>query len=84
MVVESFRPGVTDRLGIGWSVLHELNPSLVYCAITGYGQDGPLSGRAGHDLNYLARAGVLALSGDASAARRCRPRRRSPTSAAGR
>ena len=68
VVVESFRPGVTDRLGIGWSVLHELNPSLVYCAITGYGQDGPLSGRAGHDLNYLARAGVLALSGDASGA----------------
>ena len=71
-----------DRLGVGWSVLRELNPSLVYCAITGYGQDGPLSGRAGHDLNYLARAGVLALSGDATA-RRCRPRRRSPTSAGG-
>src|SRR4051794_12335985 len=62
VVVESFRPGVMDRLGVGWDVLRELNPRLVYCAITGYGQDGPLSGRAGHDLNYLARAGVLALS----------------------
>ena len=65
VVVESFRPGVMDRLGVGWSVLHELNPSLVFCAITGYGQDGPLSARAGHDVNYLARVGVLALSGDA-------------------
>ena len=65
VVLESFRPGVMDRLGVGWSVLHALNPALVYCAITGYGQDGPLAARAGHDLNYLARAGVLALSGDA-------------------
>ena len=54
-----------DRLGVGWDVLREVNPALVYCAITGYGQDGPLSARAGHDLNYLARTGVLALSGDA-------------------
>jgi crotonobetainyl-CoA:carnitine CoA-transferase CaiB-like acyl-CoA transferase len=65
VVLESFRPGVMERLGVGWSVLHELNPALVYCAITGYGQDGPLSARAGHDLNYLARVGVLALSGEA-------------------
>jgi crotonobetainyl-CoA:carnitine CoA-transferase CaiB-like acyl-CoA transferase len=65
VVLESFRPGVMDRLGVGWSVLRSVRPSLVYCAITGYGQDGPLAGRAGHDLNYLARAGVLALSGDA-------------------
>jgi crotonobetainyl-CoA:carnitine CoA-transferase CaiB-like acyl-CoA transferase len=64
VVVESFRPGVMDRLGVGWPVLREVNPRLVYCAITGYGQDGPLASRAGHDLNYLARTGVLALSGD--------------------
>ena len=54
-----------DRLGVGWDVLREVNPRLVYCAITGYGQDGPLRARAGHDLNYLARTGVLALSGEA-------------------
>jgi crotonobetainyl-CoA:carnitine CoA-transferase CaiB-like acyl-CoA transferase len=65
VVVESFRPGVMDRLGVGWDVLREANPALVYCAITGYGQTGPLRSRAGHDLNYLARTGVLALSGDA-------------------
>jgi alpha-methylacyl-CoA racemase len=65
VVVESFRPGVMDRLGVGFSVLREANPSLVYCAITGYGQDGPLRSRAGHDLNYLARTGVLGLSGEA-------------------
>jgi alpha-methylacyl-CoA racemase len=64
VVIESFRPGVMGRLGVGFDVLREANPSLVYCAITGYGQDGPLRLRAGHDLNYLARAGVLALSGE--------------------
>jgi crotonobetainyl-CoA:carnitine CoA-transferase CaiB-like acyl-CoA transferase len=64
VLVESFRPGVMDRLGVGFPVLREVNPRLVYCAITGYGQDGPLRLRAGHDLNYLARAGVLALSGE--------------------
>ena len=65
VVIESFRPGVMDRLGVGCDVLREARPSLVYCAITGYGQDGPLAARAGHDLNYLARTGVLALSGEA-------------------
>jgi alpha-methylacyl-CoA racemase len=64
VVIESFRPGVMDRLGVGWDVLRAARPSLVYCAITGYGQDGPLRTRAGHDLNYLARTGVLGLSGD--------------------
>jgi crotonobetainyl-CoA:carnitine CoA-transferase CaiB-like acyl-CoA transferase len=67
VVVESFRPGVMDRLGVGWEVLRGVNPQLVYCAITGYGQDGPLRDRAGHDLNYLARVGVLALSEGQSA-----------------
>ena len=65
VLLESFRPGVMERLGVGWERLHAENPRLVYCAITGYGQDGPLRGRAGHDINYLARVGLLALSGDA-------------------
>ena len=65
VVLESFRPGVMDRLGVGWERLRRENPSLVYCAITGYGQHGPLRDRAGHDLNYLARAGLLGLSGEA-------------------
>lgn len=58
-LIESFRPGTLDRLGLGWSKLHARNPKLVMCAISGYGQDGPLSQAAGHDLNYLAVAGVL-------------------------
>jgi alpha-methylacyl-CoA racemase len=65
VVLESFRPGVMDRLGLGFDVLHARNPSLVLCSISGYGQDGPDRLRAGHDLNYLARAGVLAISGAA-------------------
>jgi alpha-methylacyl-CoA racemase len=63
VLVESFRPGVMDRLGVGYDVLRERNPSLVYCAISGYGQDGPLIARSGHDTNYLALAGLLGLTG---------------------
>lgn len=63
VLIESFRPGVLARLGLGYDVLHEAHPGLVICAITGYGQDGPLVDRAGHDLNYLARAGVLGFTG---------------------
>ncbi|MFW6051434.1 MAG: CaiB/BaiF CoA transferase family protein [Myxococcota bacterium] len=63
VLVESFRPGVMGRFGLGYEALRERHPGLVYCAITGYGQDGPLAGRAGHDLNYLARAGLLAHTG---------------------
>lgn len=62
VVVEGNRPGVMERLGLGWPVLHELNSKLVMCAITGYGQSGPLSQRAGHDLNYMAIAGALSLN----------------------
>jgi alpha-methylacyl-CoA racemase len=62
VLLESFRPGVMDRLGVGYEALRAVNPGLVYCAITGYGQDGPFAGRAGHDLNYLARIGMLALT----------------------
>src|SRR5436309_10371421 len=53
VLVESFRPGVMERLGVGWSALREVNPALVYCAITGSGQDGPYRDRAGHDINYI-------------------------------
>jgi crotonobetainyl-CoA:carnitine CoA-transferase CaiB-like acyl-CoA transferase len=65
VLLESFRPGVLDRLGAGYDRLREENPGLVYCAISGYGQDGPYREKAGHDMNYLGLAGVLGLSGDA-------------------
>ncbi|MEW5855017.1 MAG: CaiB/BaiF CoA-transferase family protein [Myxococcota bacterium] len=60
VVVESFRPGVMDRLGVGYGALREVNPRVVVCSISGYGAGGPDVHRAGHDLNYVARAGVLA------------------------
>jgi crotonobetainyl-CoA:carnitine CoA-transferase CaiB-like acyl-CoA transferase len=63
VLLESFRPGVLDRLGVGYERLREENPGLVYCAITGYGQEGPDRDRPGHDINYLARGGLLGLSG---------------------
>jgi crotonobetainyl-CoA:carnitine CoA-transferase CaiB-like acyl-CoA transferase len=63
VVVESYRPGVLDRLGLGYEALRRENPRLVLCSLTGYGQDGPGAGRAGHDLDYAAYAGVLALNG---------------------
>ena len=65
VLLESFRPGVMDRLGVGYDVLRAENPGLVYCAITGYGQDGPFRARSGHDMNYLARVGLLGLTGAA-------------------
>jgi alpha-methylacyl-CoA racemase len=68
VLIEGFRPGVLDRLGVGHAALRALHPGLIVCAITGYGQDGPLARRAGHDLNYLARAGVLGVTGPAGAA----------------
>lgn len=64
VVIESFRPGVLDKLGVGYDTLSEINPRLVYCAITGYGQDGPYRDRAGHDLNYIGFAGVLGITGE--------------------
>ena len=63
VLVEGFRPGVLDRLGVGYEALRERNPRLVYCAISGYGQDGPLTARSGHDTNYLALNGLLGLTG---------------------
>ncbi len=63
VVVESFRPGVMDRLGVGWEALSRENPALVLCSISGYGQQGPYRERAGHDLDYVALAGVLGVNG---------------------
>ncbi len=62
VVVEQFRPGVMDRLGFGYEALRAVNPRLIYCAITGWGQNGPKSQVAAHDLNYMAEAGLLGLS----------------------
>ena len=62
VVVEQFRPGVMDRLGFGYNALRAINSRLVYCAITGWGQSGPKSTIAAHDLNYMAEAGLLGLS----------------------
>jgi alpha-methylacyl-CoA racemase len=64
VLVEGNRPGVMERLGLGWEVLHARNPKLVMCSITGYGQDGPFASRAGHDINYMATAGALGLNGE--------------------
>ncbi len=64
VVLESFRPGVLDRLGVGYERMREENPGIIYCAITGYGQDGPRKGAAGHDMNYLGLIGLLGLTGE--------------------
>jgi crotonobetainyl-CoA:carnitine CoA-transferase CaiB-like acyl-CoA transferase len=64
VLLESFRPGVMERLGVGYEALREQNPRLVYCAISGYGQDGPYTGRSGHDMNYLGLNGLLGLTGE--------------------
>ncbi len=63
IIVESFRPGVMDRLGLGYKPLREINPGIIYCAITGYGQEGPRSDKAAHDLNCIAVAGALGITG---------------------
>lgn len=63
VVVEGFRPGVMERLGIGYETLKRINPRVIYCAITGYGQSGPYRDRAGHDVNYISIAGLLGVNG---------------------
>jgi len=68
VVVEQFRPGVMDRLGLGYEALAAINPRIVYCAITGYGQTGPKAQVAAHDLNYLAESGLLGLAAGADGA----------------
>lgn len=62
VVMEQFRPGVVDRLGVGYDAVSEINPRIVYCSLTGFGQDGPHRDRSGHDLNYLALSGVLGIT----------------------
>jgi alpha-methylacyl-CoA racemase len=64
VVLESFRPGVLDRLGVGYERMREQNPRIVYCAISGYGQDGPKRDASGHDMNYLGLIGLLGLTGE--------------------
>jgi alpha-methylacyl-CoA racemase len=64
VLIESFRPGVMERLGLSFDALSSQNPRLIYCAISGYGQTGPDRLKAGHDINYIARAGVLAYGGE--------------------
>ncbi|MFT4015093.1 MAG: CaiB/BaiF CoA-transferase family protein, partial [Paracoccus sp. (in: a-proteobacteria)] len=63
VLIDQFRPGVMERLGLGYGAVSALNPRIVYCAITGFGQTGPNAQRAGHDLTYLARNGLLSLGG---------------------
>ena len=65
VVLDGFRPGVMDKLGVGYQVLSQVNPKIIYAALTGYGQTGPNAQQAGHDLNYLALSGMLDLLGDA-------------------
>jgi len=66
IIVESFRPGVVDKLGVGYATIKAVNPRIVYCAISGYGQDGPWKDKAGHDLNYLSVAGIAEQIGSAT------------------
>lgn len=63
VIIESFRPGVMDKLGLGYPALAAVNPGIILCSISGYGQTGPYVHRAGHDLNYIALAGVLGMTG---------------------
>ena len=63
IVIEQFRPGVMEKFGLDYSSLKEINPRLIYCSLTSYGQTGPLRYRAGHDINYLARSGIMSYSG---------------------
>ncbi len=68
VLLEQFRPGVMDRLGLGYEAMRAHNPGLIYCAITGWGQDGPLANMAAHDLNYQAEAGLMGLTAGADGA----------------
>ena len=68
VLVEQYRPGVMDRLGLGYAAVSAIQPRIVYCSITGYGQSGPRSAAAGHDLNYVAETGLLSLAAGADGA----------------
>lgn len=67
VIMEGFRPGVVQRLGVDYETVRNVNPGIIYCAITGYGQTGPSASRAGHDVNYISTAGLLDLIGEADA-----------------
>lgn len=62
VILEGFRPGVMDKLGVGYSVLKDINPGLIYCSLTGYGSSGPYRDRAGHDINYLNYTGISGMT----------------------
>jgi len=64
VIIEGFRPGVADRIGIGYEAISRANPRIVYCSLTGYGQDGPYRDLPGHDVNYISTAGFLGLNGE--------------------
>jgi alpha-methylacyl-CoA racemase len=68
VLIEQFRPGVMARLGLGYEAIEAINPRLIYCSITGYGQSGPKAQSAGHDLNYMAETGLLHLAAGADGA----------------
>ncbi len=63
ILIEQFRPGVMAKFGLDYESLKKINPAIIYCSLTGYGQDSPMSGKAGHDINYLARSGLMSYSG---------------------
>ena len=63
ILLEQFRPGVMAKMGLGYETLSEKHPNLIYCSLTGYGQNGAMSDRAGHDINYLARTGLMSYTG---------------------
>ncbi|MBX4421476.1 CoA transferase, partial [Mycobacterium tuberculosis] len=67
-LIENYRPGVMDRLELGYDVLREVNPRLVYCAISGFGKDGPLSGRPAYDQIIQGISGVMSVTGDDASA----------------
>ncbi len=63
IILEGFRPGVTDRLGIGYGAVRTVNPEIIYCSISGFGQDGPYRDKVGHDINYIGIGGILGITG---------------------
>ncbi len=64
VIIEGFRPGVVQRLGVDYDAVRQCNPAIIYCSISGYGQTGPLRDRVGHDVNYISNAGILDLIGE--------------------
>jgi crotonobetainyl-CoA:carnitine CoA-transferase CaiB-like acyl-CoA transferase len=63
VILEGFRPGVTERLGIGYDAVQKVNPKIIYCSISGFGQDGPYRDKVGHDINYIGIGGILGITG---------------------